>query len=193
MAEENNQQQTAAQEPHTELPVAWYVIHTQTGYENKVSEQINRDISTENSPVKGLVLRALVHTQRVKDSALKKEHKVKCFPGYVLVEMTMDPRAYWFIRNVTGVSGFLGDPTPVPLPQEEIDKILEAENDPDRAPIYLKNFKRGDSVLITEGPFKHFIGTVEEVHEQKHKLNVIVTVFDRATPVEVDFLQVEKN
>ena len=192
MAEEN-QQQPAAQEPQTAQPMAWYVIHTQTGYENKVSEQINRDINTENSPVKGLVSRALVHTQRVKDSAQKKEHKVKCFPGYVLVEMTMDPRAYWFIRSVTGVSGFLGDPTPVPLAQEEIDKILEAENDPDRAPIYLKNFKRGDSVLITEGPFKHFIGTVEEVYEQKHKLNVVVTVFDRATPVEVDFLQVEKN
>lgn len=176
-----------------ETTASWYIVHTQTGHEEKVRKKILLDVETNNFGDR--VLQAIVPTEEVREVKQNKEitHRRKFFPGYVLVEMKMTSEAYWFIRNITGVTGFLGDPNPVPLPEEEINDILERTNNPDGKPKYLVEFKRGESVRITEGPFKHFIGVVEEVNEQKNKLKVMVTVFDRSAPVEVDFLQVEKN
>lgn len=179
---------------------SWYIVHTQTGHEDKVKKKILLDAQTHN--MSELILQALVPTEEVREVKQNKEikHQRKFFPGYVLVEIAtdpatqeMDPKAYWFIRGIAGVTGFLGDPTPAPLPEEEMADILERTNNTDGKPKYLVEFKRGESVRITEGPFKHFIGVVEEVNEQKNKLKVMVTVFDRSAPVEVDFLQVEKN
>ena len=176
-----------------ETEKAWYVVHTQTGHEKKVRNKIEQDIQGQDMGNK--VFQAIVPTEQVlevkQDKKISRERKF--FPGYVLVEMIMTSESYWFIRNITGVTGFLGDPTPVPLPEEEMNDILQRISDNSAKPKYVVEFKRGESVRITEGPFKHFIGTVEEVNEQKNKLKVMVTVFDRATPVEVDFLQVEKN
>ena len=176
-----------------ETPTAWYVVHVQTGYEEKVKRKILLDAETHQMGEQ--VLQALVPTEEVREVKQNKEirHQRKFFPSYVLVQMKMTSEAYWFIRNITGVTGFLGGATPVPLPEEEVADILDRINNPGGKPKYLVEFKRGESVRITEGPFKHFIGVVEEVNEQKNKLKVMVTVFDRATPVEVDFLQVEKN
>ena len=175
------------------VETAWYVVHTQTGHEEKVRKRILLDVETHHFGDR--IFQALVPTEKVLEVKQNKEisHQRKFFPGYVLVQMTLTSEAYWFIRNITGVTGFLGDPNPVPLPEEEIADILDRINDNSGKPKYVVEFKRGESVRITEGPFKHFIGTVEEVNEQKNKLKVMVTVFDRATPVEVDFLQVEKN
>ncbi len=175
------------------VETAWYVVHTQTGHEEKVRKRILLDVETHNFGDR--IFQALVPTEKVLEVKQNKEisHQRKFFPGYVLVQMNLTSEAYWFIRNITGVTGFLGDPNPVPLPEEEIADILERVNDNSGKPKYVVEFKRGESVRITEGPFKHFIGTGEEVNEQKNKLKVMVTVFDRATPVEVDFLQVEKN
>ena len=172
---------------------AWYVVHTQTGHEDKVREKIKL-----NSEIQGFgdrVFNVLVPTEEVVEVKQNKKvlRKRKFFPGYVLVEMNMTSESYWFIKSITGVTGFLGDPTPVPLPEEEIAGIVELTDNPSGKPKHVVEFERGESVRITEGPFKHFIGVVEEVNEQKNKLKVMVTVFDRATPVEVDFLQVEKN
>lgn len=176
-----------------EIPTAWYVVHVQTGYEDKVRKKILLDVETHQMGEQ--VLQALVPTEEVREVKQNKEirHQRKFFPSYVLVQMKLTSESYWFIRNVTGVTGFLGGSTPVPLPEEEVADILDRINNPGGKPKYLVEFKRGESVRITEGPFKHFIGVVEEVNEQKNKLKVMVTVFDRATPVEVDFLQVEKN
>ena len=176
-----------------ETPTAWYVVHTQTGHEDKVRRKILLDVQTHH--FEDRIFRVLVPTEEVREVKQNKEirHQRKFFPGYVLVEMKMTSEAFWFIRNVTGATGFLGGSTPVPLPEEDVAEILERVSNPDGKPKYLVEFKRGESVRITEGPFKHFIGVVEEVNEQKNKLKVMVTVFDRATPVEVDFLQVEKN
>ena len=176
-----------------EITPAFYVVHTQTGHEDKVKKKIMLDVEAQN--MGHLIFQALVPTEEVREVKQNKEirHQRKFFPGYVLVEMKMTSEAFWFIRNVTGVTGFLGGSTPVPLPEEDAKDILERVNNPGGKPKYLVEFKRGESVRITEGPFKHFIGVVEEVNEQKNKLKVMVTVFDRATPVEVDFLQVEKN
>jgi len=175
------------------VETAWYIVHTQTGHEEKVRKRILLDVETHNFGDR--IFQALVPTEKVLEVKQNKEisHQRKFFPGYVLVQMIMTSEAYWFIRNITGVTGFLGDPNPVPLPEEEINDILERINDNSGKPKYVVEFKRGESVRITEGPFKHFIGTVEEVNEQKSKLKVMVTVFDRSAPVELDFLQVEKN
>ncbi len=176
-----------------ETTAAWYIVHTQTGHEEKIKDKIDRDVKAQQ--LEDSILQTLVPTEEVREVKQSKviHHKRKFFPGYVLVEMKLTSENYWFIRNITGVTGFLGDPNPVPVSEEEINDILARSNDTKGAPRYLVEFKRGESVRITEGPFKHFIGTVEEVNEQKNKLKVMVTVFDRATPVEVDFLQVEKN
>ena len=123
----------------------------------------------------------------------KSVKKRKFFPGYVLVEMALDNDTYWLIKGIRGVSGFLGDPNPIPLPDGEIQGIMEltvesAQSKPKPA----VQFEKGETVRITEGPFRHFIGVVEELNEPKAKLKLMVTVFDRPTPVELDFLQVEK-
>ncbi|MDD2774230.1 MAG: transcription termination/antitermination protein NusG [Elusimicrobiales bacterium] len=172
----------------------WYVVHTQTGYEDKVHRLI-----TQNAQSQGFtdrVFQVLIPTEEVVEVKQNKRHlrKRKFFPGYILVEMILSSESYWFLRNTTGVTGFLGDPKPVPLPEEEIKGIIElttssAQNKPKPA----IQFEKGESVRITEGPFKHFLGVVEDVNETKSKLKVMVTVFDRPTPVELDFLQVEKQ
>ena len=171
----------------------WYVVHIQTGYEDKVQRLIS-----QNSQIQGFtdrIFQVLVPTEEVVEVKQNKRHlrKRKFFPGYILVEMLMTSESYWFIRNITGVTGFLGDPKPVPLPEEEINGIIEltsssALNKPKPA----IQFEKGESVRITEGPFKHFLGVVDDVSDTKSKLKVMVTVFDRPTPVELDFLQVEK-
>ncbi|MDO5765345.1 MAG: transcription termination/antitermination protein NusG [Elusimicrobiales bacterium] len=172
---------------------AWYVVHTQTGHEDKVREKILLNIEIQGFGDR--VFQVLVPTEEVVEVKQNKKilRKRKFFPGYVLVEMNMTSEAYWFIKNITGVTGFLGDPNPVPLPEEEIAGIVELTDNTSGKPKHVVEFERGESVRITEGPFKHFIGVVEEVNEQKNKLKVMVTVFDRAAPVELDFLQVEKN
>jgi len=172
---------------------AWYIVHTQTGYEDKVQRMIMQHAQLQGFTEK--ITKILVPTEEVVEVKQNKKslRKRKFFPGYVLVEMVMSSETYWFVRNTTGVTGFLGDPKPTPLPEEEIAAILElttttAENRPKPA----VQFDKGENVRIIEGPFKHFLGVVEEVHDAKAKLKIMVTVFDRPTPVELDYLQVEK-
>jgi len=171
----------------------WYIVHTQTGYEDKV-----RRIITQRAEQQGFddrVFQVLIPTEDVVEVKANKKlfKKRKFFPGYVLIEMILNSESYWFVRNVTGVTGFLGDPRPVSLPEEEIKGIIELtqETSQDR-PKPAVRFDKGESVRVIEGPFKHFIGVVEEINEPKAKLKVLVTVFDRPTPVELDYLQVEK-
>ncbi len=172
---------------------AWYIVHTQTGHEDKVRQKILLNIEIQHFDDR--VFQVLVPTEHVIEVKQNKQikRKRKFFPGYVLVQMKMTSEAYWFIKSITGVTGFLGDPAPVPLPEEEIAGIVELTDNTSGKLKHVVEFERGESVRITEGPFKHFIGVVEEVNEQKNKLKVLVTVFDRVAPVEVDFLQVEKN
>ena len=170
----------------------WYVVHIQTGYEDKVKDKILTQIKVRNFADR--VFNVLVPTEDVVEVKQNKKtlRKRKFFPGYILVEMILTSESYWFIRNIIGVTGFLGDPQPVPLPEEEIAGIVELTTSNDGKPKHAVQFSHGEQVRITEGPFKHFVGVIEEVNETKNKLKVMVTVFDRATPVEVDYLQVEK-
>ena len=114
-------------------------------------------------------------------------------PTHELLDMIVDNETYWLVKNISGVTGFLGEPTPRPLPEEEIRGILALTDESAAGrPKPAVQFEKGENVRITEGPFRHFIGVVEDVNEPKAKLKAMVTIFGRPTPVELDFLQVEK-
>ena len=172
---------------------SWYVVHTQTGYEDRVQKIIQHRVETQALGNK--LFQVLIPTEEVVEIKHSKKavKKRKFFPGYVLVEMALDNDTYWLIKGIRGVSGFLGDPHPISLPAEEIQGIIELTTESSQGkPKPAVQFERGESIRITEGPFRHFIGVVEDVNEPKAKLKLMVTIFDRPTPVELDFLQVEK-
>ena len=175
------------------LQRGWYVAHTQSGYEDRVHKTIQQKIETEK--LQDRVFNVLIPTEDVVEvkKNKKKISKRKFFPGYVLLDMIVDENTYWFVKGVPGVSGFLGEPRPTPLPDEEVKGILDltttaAEGKPRPA----VQFDKGENIRIIEGPFRHFVGVVEDVNEAKAKIKAMVTIFGRPTPVELDFLQVEK-
>jgi transcriptional antiterminator NusG len=171
----------------------WYVVHTYSGHEDRVKSSLDKAVS--NLGLQERISKILVPTEEVVEIKHNKKHfkKRKFYPGYVFVEMTIDNETYWLIRNTAGVTGFLGGVKPVPMPEDEVSNLLEAVNAPSSAkPRPAIMFEKEENVRIIEGPFKHFIGVVDEVNEEKGKLKVMVTIFGRPTPVELDFLQVEK-
>lgn len=170
----------------------WYVIHTRTGYEDRVNKLIQQKMDTE---FYNKVFSVLIPTENVIQVKQNKKEvrKRKFFPGYILIDVDLNSETYWGIKSIQGVSGFLGDPHPVPLKENEASEILDlASSSRNEKPKPAVQFERGENIRIIEGPFKHFMGVVDQVNEEKSKLKVIVTVFDRPTPVELDFLQVEK-
>ena len=172
---------------------AWYVIHTYSGHEDKVKASIERAVSNQNLSNK--VFQILIPTEDVIEIKKNKKtiKKRKFFPGYVLVNMLIDNDTYWLIRNTAGVTGFLGGSKPVPLPDAEAESMINLATAPaDSKPKAAIQFEQGETVRINEGPFKHFIGTIEDVNEERAKVKVTVSIFGRGTPVELDFLQVEK-
>lgn len=171
----------------------WFVVHTQPGYEDKVKTTLLQKVQTEN--MSSRVFEIFVPTEDVVEVRKNKKQvkKRKFFPGYILMDMVVDNETYWLVKGVHGVTGFLGEPKPSPLPKEEIAGILELTTASAAGkPRPAVQFEKGENVRITEGPFRHFIGIVEDVNEPKAKLKAMVTIFGRPTPVELDFLQVEK-
>ncbi|MBI5245481.1 MAG: transcription termination/antitermination factor NusG [Elusimicrobia bacterium] len=171
----------------------WFIVHVQSGWEDKVRGLILQKVASDN--LQNKVFQVFIPTEDVVE--VKKNKKVikkrKFFPGYLLLDMIIDNETYWTVRNISGVTGFLGDPGPRPLPKAEIDQIIDLTNITAAGkPRPAVQFEKGENVRITEGPFRHFIGVVEEVNEPKAKLKAMVTIFGRPTPVELDFLQVEK-
>jgi transcriptional antiterminator NusG len=171
----------------------WYVIHTYSGHEDKVKN--NLVMAVANQKMHAIVSNVLVPTEEVVEikNNKKKIKKRKFYPGYVFVEMTMNNTTYWLIRNIPGVTGFLGGVKPVPMSIDEVDNLLKTVNTQDEAkPRPAISFKKEENVRIIEGPFTHFVGIVEDINQERGKLKVMVTIFGRPTPVELDFLQVEK-
>lgn len=168
----------------------WYVVQTYTGQEAKVVQYIQEFI--DSGDLDNMVSRVLSPTQDV--VKIKNGKKVrtsrKFFPSYVLIEMELGKEAMHFIRNVNGVTGFLGGRKPQPLREEEVRRILGQTEKGVRQQVSEVPFEVGDAVKIKEGPFKDFDGTVDEVHPEKGKVKVMVSVFGRSTPVEVDFIHV---
>jgi transcriptional antiterminator NusG len=170
---------------------AWYVIHCYSGYENKVRHNLEQRIETMG--MKDKIFDVIIPTQEeieVKDGKRRTVER-HVFPGYVLVNMIMTEESWYVVRNTPGVTGFVGRGNqPTPLRPEEVAQILrkmEAE-----APRVKVTFKVGERVRIVDGPFNDFRGTVSEIDMERSKVRVMVNFFGRETPVELDFLQVEK-
>ena len=171
----------------------WYVVHTYSGYENKVKSAIEEVIKKKS--LQDRIFRVLVPAENVTN--LKKGVRVvtsrKFFPGYVLVEMEMNEETWHIIKNIPKVTGFLGGTkTPSPLRNEEIEKILYQESTGVSRARLKDRFTKGEAVRIVDGPFENFSGVIEEVNMEKEKVKVMVSIFGRSTPVEFEFLQIEK-
>jgi len=170
---------------------AWYVIHCYSGYENKVRHNLEQRIETMG--MRDKIFDVVIPTQEeieVKDGKRRTVER-HIFPGYVLVNMTLSEESWYVVRNTPGVTGFVGmGNTPTPLRPEEVAQIvkrMEAE-----APTVKVTFKVGERVRIIDGPFNDFRGVVSEIDMERTKVRVMVSFFGRETPVELDFLQVEK-
>ncbi len=175
----------------------WYIVHTYSGQEDLVEKNLNLRINSLD--MEDRIKQVLVPTEEevvFKDGKRRSERK-KLFPGYILVRMAMDDESWYAVRNTPGVTGFVSTederdsrPKPVPLEDKQIEDILrQVESDSARVKIALE---RGETVRITEGPFVDFIGAINDVDEGKGKVRVLVSFFGRETPVELDFLQVER-
>ena len=170
---------------------AWYVVHCYSGYENKVRHNLEQRIETMG--MKDKIFDVVVPTEEEIEVKEGKRRTVerRVFPGYILVNMIMGEDSWYVVRNTPGVTGFVGmGNTPTPLRSEEVAQIIkrmEAE-----APRIKVTFKSGERVRIVDGPFNDFRGTVSEIDMERAKVRVMVNFFGRETPVELDFLQVEK-
>lgn len=171
---------------------AWYVVHSYSGYENKVKKNLEHRI--ESMGMQDQVFQVVVPTEEeveLRDGQRRTTER-RVFPGYILVEMVMNDDTWYAVRNTPGVTDFVrSGAKPVPLQPDEVDRILrrmEAE-----APKIKVSYRVGQKVRITEGPFEDFMGTVDTIDTDRARVRVLVSMFGRETPIEVDFLQVERQ
>lgn len=172
----------------------WFVVHTYSGYENKVKTNLEKRV--ESMEMSDKIFRVLVPAEEETEVKNGKSKAVtrKVFPGYVLVEMIMTDDSWYVVRNTPGVTGFVGSSgagsKPTPLLPEEVDRILKQMGEQDV--VTEVDFELKESVKVKEGPFADFTGTIEEINVEKQKVKVHVNMFGRETPVELEFHQVEK-
>lgn len=171
----------------------WYIIHSYSGFERKVAESLKSRI--EAFGLQDKIGQILIPTEEVVEHrGGKKVQTARMFyPGYVLVEIAMDDEIWHVVKNTPRVAGFVGSgQTPTPLTQEEIDQILHRVEVGGQHPRLQVKFDKNETVKITDGPFASFTGVVDEINEDRETLKVMVTIFGRQTPVELEFSQVEK-
>ncbi len=172
----------------------WYIVQAYSGFENKVADSI-KDIMSKNSLESNLG-EVLVPTQKVTEvkKGKRTQRQKKYFPGYVLVKIDLSKQIYHKIKNIQKVSGFLGpEGKPIPVPENEIEKIIKHINQSEINPSSGITFEIGEKIKVCDGPFASFSGLVEEIDEEKSRLKVSVSIFGRPTPVDLDFNQVEKS
>ncbi|MBE6937898.1 MAG: transcription termination/antitermination factor NusG [Ruminococcaceae bacterium] len=166
----------------------WYVIHTYSGYENKVATTIEKTV--ENHGLQDLILEVMIPVEKVTEIKDNRQEEItrKVFPGYVLVKMVMNDESWHIVRNIRGVTSFVGPGSkPVPLTEQEVIK-LGVERDE-----VIVSVAPGDRIRITDGPFEGFMGTVEELSDDKRKVKVKISMFGRDTSVELDTADVEAD
>jgi transcription termination/antitermination protein NusG len=171
----------------------WYVIHTYSGYEGKVKRNLEHRRDSMLKLGGDKIYSVIVPEEEEMEikNGQRQAVKKKVFPGYVLVEMELSPESWSVVRNTPGVTSFVGSGnTPIALREQEVKQILKQIET--EAPRMKPTFTRGQNVRITDGPFAEFIGVVDEVSAERNKVKVLVSFFGRETPVELDFLQVEK-
>ncbi len=170
----------------------WYVVHTYSGHEVKVAEQLK--IRIESMGIKGKIFECLIPVQekiQVKKGQ-KKTIKEKILPGYIMIKMIVDDQSWLAVRTTQGVTAFIGSigRRPTPISEKEVQAIMKFMAT--EQPKYKSTFSLGEAVKITEGPFTEFLGTVDHIDEAKGKIQVLVSIFGRETPVELEFAQVSK-
>ena len=174
------------------IDAAWYVVNTYSGHEYKAIEALKIRIKTMG--LEDQIFQAIVPIQSkmVIRRGQKVKSQEKTFPGYVLIQMVLNDDSWITVRTTQGVTGFIGiENTPSPISQKEVDQILQTTEED--KPKYQTPFTIGDVVKITNGPFADFIGTIESIDQEKGKIRVLISIFERETPVELDFLQVTKE
>ena len=175
------------------MALKWYVVHVYSGFESKVKSALEETVASFPHPEKfGEVL---VPTEEIVElsKGKRKTSSRKFYPGYILVRMELDDETWHVVNNTPKVTGFLGGrEKPTPISDEEADQILNRMEAGKLKPQPKYYFETGDEIRVADGPFTNFNGTVEEVNAEKGKIKVLVSIFGRSTPVELDFVQVEK-
>lgn len=169
----------------------WYVIHTQTGYEARVKSALEQRVKSLG--VEDKIFEVVIPTRDIVVVKKGKKSKAteKVFPGYVLIRMILNDDSWLVVRTTEGVTGFVGAGLkPTPISEKEVSAIMKFVTQ--EQPKFKTKFSIGEAVKITEGPFSDFLGTIEAIDEERGKVKVLVSIFDRETPVELDFLQVAK-
>jgi transcriptional antiterminator NusG len=175
----------------TDTMAKWYVVHTSSGHEARVAETLRQRVETMN--LEGKIFELLIPTQDrvVIRQGKKATVKEKIFPGYLLVKMILDDPTWLAVRTTPGVTGFVGSgSTPTPLSATEVENITKFVSSP--AKRFKTKFTVSEAVKITDGPFTDFLGSISEIDEEKGKVKVLVSIFGRETPVELDLLQITK-
>jgi len=171
----------------------WYVIHTYSGYENKVKDSLEATIESEGlSENFGDIFIPTEEVAEIKDGKKSITTK-KVFPGYILMQVDLDDKIWYMIKNTPGVTGFVGPGRqPVPIPEEDVQRIMDKMAETGDKPRPKISFETGAKVRIVEGPFQNFTGYISNIDNERGRLKIMVDILGRSTPVELDFLQVEK-
>ncbi len=180
----------AAEQPAVEMK--WYVVHTYSGHENRARLTLLERV--KNAGLSDKFGEILIPTESVMEvvKGQRRTSTRKFYPGYMFVQMHMDDLSFHLVKNTSKITGFLGGMRPSPVPEREITGIHSAMTEGKQKPKPKVVFEQGDNVRVIDGPFSNFAATVEEVKPDKQKVKVLVSIFGRATPVELDFTQVEK-
>ncbi|OGX05113.1 MAG: transcription termination/antitermination protein NusG [Omnitrophica bacterium RIFCSPLOWO2_12_FULL_50_11] len=175
------------------MALKWYVVHTQTGAEKKA--KANLESHAEISKLTHLIDQILIPTEKISEvkGGKKKISERKFFPGYLLIHMDLTDESWYLVKNTPGITGFVGSGRkPVALTDIDVSSILKQQDEKQQKPKPKVEFETGESVRVKEGAFINFNGTVDEVNPNKGKLKVMVSIFGRSTPVELEYWQVEK-
>jgi transcription termination/antitermination protein NusG len=171
----------------------WYVVHTQTGAEKKAKANLEQRADTAS--LSHLIDEVLIPTERVSEvkGGKKKISERKFFPGYILIKMELTDESWYLVKNTPGISGFIGSGRrPIALAENDVNDIVKNQDEKTQKPKPKVQFEMGENVRVKEGAFVNFNGTVDEVNPNKGKLKVMVSIFGRSTPVELEYWQVEK-
>ena len=175
------------------MDLKWYIVHTYSGFEKKVKTNLEERIKTLGQ--EELFGQILVPTEQVIElrGGQKKTSSRKFYPGYILVQMVLNDETWHTVRSTSKVTGFVGgEYKPTPIPDEEAERVIRQMEDGVSKPKSKYSFEEGDEVRVIDGPFNNFQGVVGEVKHDKEKLRVLISIFGRSTPVELDFIQVNK-
>lgn len=178
-----------------EKQAKWYAVHTYSGYEKRAKAAL-----LERARSKGLgeyIIDVMIPEENVVEVKRGERHTSsrKLFPGYVLVKMVLNDHTWHLVKNTPKITGFIGGDAaaPTPVPEAEVMKVTHQIQEAEKSPKPIQRFEEGDNVRVIDGPFQNFNGIVEEVNADKAKLRVLVSIFGRATPIELDFVQVEST